>query len=313
MIARADLYAPDFPVYYNDKMYKLDWFQRPTFNTNKPVDIGIDQSSTSTGLCIQNSDILMIMELPRGDTTLNEYKQALTQQFDALFSSLVIRHLIYEKHGRHISPLHALINEITYTIKSYTKPLIYDDVYVKGILPPVWRSGFLISDNYKGKFRREEVKIACVNEAIKRNESLKQYVAYANKKDGVPDYDGFESYGIINGFLDLNYTKDGERIVNTSMEFRNGREFNYIIEKTNSLDINETKLRLKQRYGSRDCKYILGNNKLLLDNSMNRVLDDYDDVIMEIPKDHPEIPRLIIETRKEFNPEDRYLIYIRKH
>ena len=311
MLTRDDILAPSFPVYFNKKMYKLDWFQKPNLKTINQIDVGIDQSSSCTGLCLKNIDLTMIMELPRGDMTMSEYKQALTQQLDILLDGYNVRHFIFEKHGRHISPLHALINEITDEIKKYTKPLVYDDVYIKGVLPSVWRSGFLDKEVYAGQFKREQVKWACVQEAIRQEPELEQYIKYAHKKDGVPDYDGFEAFGIISGFLKLNYAEDGTRIINSSMEFRNGRKFDYTIFPTTEYELYDELREIKSRYASRSCVTLLSNNKLLLDNSLNRVLDDYKDAVIIVDKNSPEIPRLIIETNKEFNPEDRYLIYVR--
>lgn len=308
---REEIFADSFPIYVNGKMYKLDWLQKPKLQCLSQVDVGIDQSSTSSGLTIQGDDLTFITELPRGHMTVYEYKKALGRQLQYLLGGLSVKHFIYEKHGRHITPLHSLINEITDEIKAFTKPLIYNDVIVKGVLPTVWRSGFLKGEEYKGRFRREDVKLACVDEVIKRDPLTAVFKEHSHKKNGVPDYDGYESYGIINGYLELNYNSIGQRIVNTTMEKRADRRFNHLIFKTTEMDEARTLKHIQRNYTNLMCPVLIGNNDLLINEMMNRVQDDYDECIIKI-NEHPELSRIILELKEEHIPGDRYLIYTKK-
>ena len=308
---RDDIFADSFPVYLNGKMYKLDWLQRPKLQCSSQVDVGMDQSSPSSGITIQGDDLKFITELPRGHMTVYEYKKALGRQLQYLLEGTSIKHFIYEKHGRHITPLHSLINEITDEIKKFTKPMIHNDVIVKGVLPTVWRSGFLKGDEYKGRFRREDVKLACVEEVIKRDPLTQVFKEHSHKKNGVPDYDGYESYGIINGYLDLNYTDTGQRIVNTTMEKRANRRYEYLIFKTTEVNKADTVKYIQKNYSNLTCPVLVGNNELLINEMMNRVQDDYKECIITL-EDHPETSRIILDLEEEHLPGEQYLIYTKK-
>ncbi len=308
-ILREEIESNCFPIYLNGKMYKSDWLKPIPLRCKSYVDVGIDQSSTCTGITIQGEDLLFICELPRNKSimTVNTYKRALIAELHTLLRNLRVDHFIYEKHNRHFSELESVIHEVTKEIKSYCKKYknLEAGINIHGILPGVWRSGFLPKEEYKNRFNRSEVKLACVEQAIKMNPDLEIYKKWAFK-----DYDGFESYGIINGYLNLNYDKNYNRIVNTSMDKINRLNPTRVITKCSQDNLEETINYIKEAYCKKfDCAILLGNNEILLEESCRRVLSEFNECIIVMPSNHPEIPSFILETRETYYNGDLYLIY----
>lgn len=292
----------DFYAFKNDHVEFCKWFTSPELKTNHKVNVGIDQSSTRTGICVISPDLLYIAELPRGFMSVTEYKKALIIELRKILKGLEIDHFIYEKHGNHITPLHSMINEITDELKRYTKNFLADDVKIVGILPTVWRKGFLPKSEYSGNYKRELVKEASATEAIKIYPKLQLFKNYSGK-----DLDGFEALGIILGYLRLNYDKDGNRVVNSSMEFKNGRRYKYRLQKTNRHDLDSD---IKLLRNGRKIPLLKSNIELLFDNSLNRVVGEFSKAIIEYSEEHSEICRFIFELEEPHMPGDIYLALV---
>jgi hypothetical protein len=296
-----------FACYYNGKVYKLEWLHSPNLKSDYSVDIGIDQSSSSTGICIQSKDLMFLTELPRDDMSVNEYKRALKKELHVLLKTLSVRHFVFEKH-RHITPLENVINEITSVIKSYTKVYDKHEVKIAGIAPPVWRKGFFKESEMADiKYTREFIKDACVNQAIVENPALEKFKAFSHK-----DFDAYEAYGIINGYMRLNYADDGTRIVNTSMEYREGRKYKYQLFQCNKSNIKNTINYVRSNIADEDTPLVYANEELLLDNSMNRLMGEYDSVILAIFY-HSEFPSYVINLGQEYHLGDMYIAYGRRN
>lgn len=300
-ISRMEIMAPDFYSYQNGEVFKQVWLKRFELPTDYPVNIGIDQSSTNTGICVEAPDLLYITELPRGYMRVSDYKKALIEQLARILEGKTINHFIFEKHGNHISPLHSLINDITREIKSYSKGLKKDGVKVVGVLPTVWRSGFLPKEEYGGQYTRDKVKEASYAESIKRNANLARYRKVSGK-----DLDGYEAYGIIEGYLNLNYDEDGNRLVNTTMEFKNGRKYRYRVKK-----VNLTNVFSEAESISSGGHILLGNKNILIEETLNRVVGEFERATI-IFKEHSEFPRLIFELEQVYIPGDCYIITVER-
>lgn len=299
----------DIPLdyYLNGEIFEIEWLRNPGLKSKYRVDIGIDQSSSSTGICVQAPDLLFLTELPRDKEymSVNEYKRALKKELSCLFRSLDIRHFIYEKH-KHITPVESVINEITDTLKSYTRSLAKDSVKIVGVAPPVWRKGFFMNQDYDGEYTRTAIKTACVNQAIKENPQTEKFLNFSHK-----DFDAYEAYGIINGYMRMNYAEDGTRIVNTTMSFKNGRNYEYFLFKCPLENLDGQIMYIKGTFGSPTTPIILANKELLLDNSLNRIMGEYTEAILVI-KEHSEFPAYIIEMEEQYEPGDIFLTYVRR-
>lgn len=302
---RTEIDAEEFRIFKNTKTYRLDWLHDPKLTCDSVVDVGIDQSSTSTGLCIQGDNLLVITELPRGFMSVNQYKRVLIEELICLLGELNIRHFVYEKH-KHIADMDSIINQVTSEIRKYSRQLRCMHTKVVGVSPPVWRKGFLGDGNFKGQFNRDAVKLASVTQAININPLLEDFRKHSQK-----DYDGFEAFGIINGYLKLNYTKDGTRIVNTSMDYRNGRRYEYLIFKCQKTQEYVKVQEILTSIANTDCPIIESNQELLLENSLNRVIGEYDEAILRFPK-HSEFPRFILEIGEPYAQNEMFLVYVRK-
>jgi len=303
---RGEIESGKFYAFINDHVEIVDWLEKDTIQTDKPLNIGIDQSSTCSGLYIQAEDLKYMTELPRGYMSVSTYKRALIAQLKTLLRGKEISHFIYEQHGAHITPLHSTINEITDVLKSYTKNRMFSNVKVKGILPTVWRKGFLDKTEYKNQFKREFVKNACYQEVVKCEPEMEKFKRFSSE-----GLDGFEAYGIINGYLNLNYDETGMRVVNTSMLFRNGRRLQYTIYKTTKEVLDRDIENLIKNRGDSNTGILKANRELLLENSINRVVGEYSTAIIIYEK-HSEFCRFVFELDEVHNQGDMYLVFVKR-
>lgn len=296
-----------FDYYLNGNVGTISWIQSPNLKSNYEVNVGVDQSSSSTGICIQSPDLLFLTELPREKEymSINEYKCALKKELDCLLRTLNLKHFIYEKH-KHITPLDSVINEITEVLKSYTKTINKDSVKIVSIAPPVWRKGFFSSSDYSGEYTRQAIKSACVSQVLAEQPMTEKFLNSSHK-----DFDAYEAYGIINGYLRMNYAEDGTRIVNTSMNFRNGRKYNYLLFKCQEDELDTRIKYIRETYCRKPTDIILSNKELLLENSLNRIIGEYDEAILVI-KEHSEFPAYIIELEQHYDDGDIFIVYVRR-
>ena len=306
MFDRMAFHGESFWGIINGEVKEINWLSKLRLPTDKTVQVGIDQSSSRTGITIKNDEMRFITELPR-EITMNvrDYREALVMQLDYFLRPLDLSHFIFEKHNRHITPLHSLINEITDEIKKYSKTRKSEGVVVKGISPTVWRSGFLLGDEYEGRFQRAQVKSACRDEVFKRYPEMKAFERYCSD-----DYDGFESCGIIDGYMYLNYLPNGLRRVNTSMEKKAGRRYSKEILKVNRNKIKEGIDYIMNNYANNPT-IVWGNKDILIEESLNRCMDDFKEVILVItePKEYL---KLNFETGTTYSSDSVYLIYSKK-
>lgn len=297
-VFKEELYYNKIAYYHNGIVKTKSWFEDFGISS-KEISIGIDQSSTCTGLYLEGDNDKLMIEYPRDFIDLEVYKKAVTNEIDNLIFNSSVKHFIYEIHN-HISTRESPLYEMTQELKKYAKQETFYNTIIKGVLPSVWRKGFLNKSEYSGEYTRDKVKDASFRQTIKEEPMLMKFFGFSHK-----DLDGYEAYGILKGYLNLNYTKEGLRRVNTTMNTLKSRNFSYEIFVGDEFNISK---KIKEF----NIPLLIGNNEINLKESCNRALDEYEDCLILINGDHPEVPRYILETGVPYEDGLIYLIHTKK-
>lgn len=162
-------------------------------------DIGADQSNTCTGITIRSVEPgwLIMFEVINDGVTFDFYRKILLLIFDRILYGTKIRYLIMEEPlgyitGRRQESLTKLKNLLKDFIENYDH---FECKKFDFIAPQSWRKGLMSKDNPHPKTS----KLACVWE-IQRMYPLTVNMKSHEKSTGT-DYDGFESCGILVGYL----------------------------------------------------------------------------------------------------------------
>ena len=183
-------------------------------------DIGIDQSTSCTGLTIMNAEetVAGTFDLHR-DRSLDDrvFYRELKQFLTRLVANKKVRILVFEKpvpNPRFKSAQHVLyelkgrLEEWVYEIPELENAKIFDSIY-----PQTWKS--LVMDKSAGKNRANK-KIEIARDMIKLFPALREYgQAYP-----YTDYDGFDSLGILTGFKRYAFNEVGMEQIHGTIEKR---------------------------------------------------------------------------------------------
>lgn len=252
------------------------------FEKRVPYLIGVDASTTCTGIAVQTLDreLIAVIEVSRHrDLPRRMFKSKLKIIFNKLFYGCDIRLVVVEQpYG---GEKFMIMQNTTMLIKNSI--VAFENVDVKKILPSVWRSEYLKSPEYKGRKMRSRVKVAV------RDETVKRYPFVLNMSYHSTDgFDGFEAVGVLDGYMDKNYV-DGDisktRKINTSMPLNKHKFFaqsftyrgdDYIIEARKILG--------DMVYGSNLEKMIFNPTMSTIENCRRATVEDTGrTVFLEIP------------------------------
>ncbi len=290
--------------YYNGKIDECVSFNKHNLTFGKDVTVALDQSTTRTGLSILSRDgDVFLTEIARGEHSRRDYGDFLTTQLKHLCMNIDVKYFLFEEHGRHIAPVESVIHSVTDSLKAFSKQYGFRVFETHGIPPSVWRSGFLNSDEYAGQFTRDKVKKACMTQAIKEVPGLEAFIPYSGK-----DFDGFESYGIAKGFLNLNFDMYGSRIVNRCLKKNNFISPTYELVKCSFEELEGT---LKILTNNGRTPVIMGNPSIRLEESVNRVCALYDECVI-FYKNCPEFCRFVLEYQEPATSRDIFLVLVKK-
>lgn len=305
-MSKAEIGFKDLVYYYNGKVCRCKWFDKLPFEFEGVTDIGIDQSSTSTGIAIETDTQLFMCTLTRDELSVPLYKKAIKQQLYTMLSSCDLRDFVYEKHGVHITPVESVINEVTDSIKEFAKYRYGRTINTAGVLPPLWRSGFLNSDKYKNRFGRSEVKIACLEECCRLVPELEKFIPFSGK-----DYDAFEAYGIMKGYKNLNYTEYGMRIVNRTMDSNIVRKTKHVLIKCKIDNLQQEIDFIQQSLAKGKAELVKYNPNIFIHESVNRVCGEYKEAIV-LYEPCQEFCRFVFEYGEPVGRDETFLVYCRR-
>lgn len=174
-----------------------DFVNTFSLGSNVLYDIGIDQSHSCTGVCIQpvEGDDILILELDNKALSLEHYRRTLKTILTKTLSKINIRYCVLEEPLPFISGNQ---NKALVTLKNDLISLFRDSGYfnIKHfdlIKPQSWRKGLITKDNPYGP----KTKLATVHEIQKLYPVTKKFVPCYTHESG---YDGFDACGIIIGY-----------------------------------------------------------------------------------------------------------------
>ena len=162
-------------------------------------DVALDQSNTCTGMTIRpvKEDKVLICELINNGIDFSHYRQGLITVLKKLLVGHKVRYFIMEEPlgyitGRRNKELTRLKHVLTDFVND-TEGL--DIKKFDAIAPQSWRAGLIKKDNPHPK----NSKLACVHEITSAFPETKNLYSY--EKPAGADYDGFESFGILLGYI----------------------------------------------------------------------------------------------------------------
>lgn len=162
-------------------------------------DIGTDQSNTCTGITLRSvkEKWLIMFEVINEDVPFDTYRRILLLILDKILKNTKVRYLIMEDPlgyitGKRQQSLAKLKDILTEFVENYEG---FKCEKFDFIPPQSWRKGLMTSQNPYPKTSKE----ACVWEIQKLYPLTKNMISH--KKITGTDYDGFESCGIIIGYL----------------------------------------------------------------------------------------------------------------
>lgn len=189
-----------------------------TLNKDCVYDIGIDQSSSCTGIAIISTDkrIRIIMDCMRDTGDREEFYRQLYRILKNLVHGQKIRHVVCETpppvQGKQYTSriLLELLGRLSAWIEEI--PELRNAEFGK-IFPQSWKP--FVVDTSKGK-GRDKIK-ACIAEDI--CDILPEFDTYRERHVS-RDYDAFDACGILLGYLAYSYDASGYRMISGVQEKR---------------------------------------------------------------------------------------------
>lgn len=192
------------------EVFKQNFLGGVTLRSTTPVRIGIDQSSSQTGVAVKksNGEFMCLIDFVNSSClNYNLYKTMLGLKIEQVFSNVDVEICVVEKMWggnkksfEMLSELASFIEGFKYIIPSWSKAEISE------ILPNVWRSDYLAGPEYKGMFTKDKVKFAALLEGIKRYPQLSNYGNFHREGDHIND--SFDALGILEGYEGKTFSKD---------------------------------------------------------------------------------------------------------
>lgn len=168
---------------------------------NDCYDVGIDQSTSCTGIGIKSLDgkTVIVLEVVNNGLHSSRFTPALINFILRLLGGFEIRYLVIEQplpyvSGQRNSVLTNLKNMLTSAILTDEKMNVK---HFDSILPQSWRKGLIQKDNPFDK----RSKRATVHEIIKKYPNMKAFKSITYNPTDSSGFDGFESLGIIEGYI----------------------------------------------------------------------------------------------------------------
>lgn len=182
---------------------------RQNFNDSDRFEIGIDQSTTCTGICITDSanTCYSLVDFRRLDTDKELYKAQLKKLVSEIVKDLRISLIVIEQPlNKRYSKATPVLRDLFKYIKGWKYEI--DELYdakLDYILPQQWKAKVL--DKTKGT-GRSAVKSEIAQDVCDKVPVLNRY----RKVCPATDYDSFDATGILIGYKLQKYTNDGKAI-----------------------------------------------------------------------------------------------------
>lgn len=203
----------------NGRYIKQNYMGDIDVRTQDKLRIGIDQSSSQTGMAIKKESgelVCLIDFVNTSSLPFGLYKAMLGMKIEQIFNSANVSICVLEKMWGGNRKAYDMLTNLADFLSGFKYILPgWAEAEVSSILPNVWRSAYLKGPEYKGRFTKDKVKLAAVEEGIKRYSVLYEY-AYLHK-EGSHYNDSFDALGILEGYEEKTFSKDGtiRKVANT--------------------------------------------------------------------------------------------------
>jgi len=225
------------------KVIRQDFLGSVKVNSDVPIRIGVDQSSSQTGIAVKKStgelvcliDIVNSSRLP-----YHLFKSMLGLKFEQIFNDCDVDLCVVEKMWGGNKDAYEMLSELGKFISGYKYILEgWRNAEISEILPNVWRSAYLADPKYKGQFTKDKVKVAAMKEGIARYPQLHNYGMFY--KEGNHVNDSFDALGILEGYEEKTFTADGNmRKVSNTITATNHKYSMQTFICKDLTDLNET-------------------------------------------------------------------------
>lgn len=182
---------------------------KQNFTDSDRFEIGIDQSTTCTGICITDTQntCYCLVDFKRESTDKDLYKVQLKKLVSEIVKGLRINLIVFEKPlNKRFSKATPVLRELFGFIKSWK--LEIDELYdakSDSIFPHQWKAKVL--DKSKGT-GRTAIKSEIAIDICDKIPVLNRYRIVCPAKD----FDSFDATGILMGYKLQKYTSDGKAI-----------------------------------------------------------------------------------------------------
>lgn len=176
------------------------------FKPDKKYYLGLDQSTTCTGITITDEEysFAVLLDFARKSTDVETYKFQLKNLVTLLVSDLELKQIIIEQplyiKGNHAT---SVLMDLKKYIKSWRNdiPEFYQ-VPFDTIFPQQWKE--VVVNKKKGKYRTSS-KAATAADICDMFPLLEEYRLTCPAKD----FDSFDAFGIVYGYRRQHYSQDG--------------------------------------------------------------------------------------------------------
>jgi hypothetical protein len=207
------------------KVFAISGTKRVLPELAEEVCIGVDQSTTQTGICITDlkGKPIAVLDLINLGLPANIYIEMTREWVFNNFSVLKINRIVYEEVG-HNAPQRYVkkkLQAVANIFEAY-KVASREDFTVAEINNVTWKKHYLADPCYKGRKKaRADVKQAIVEETCKRFPQFERYQYYNY------GHDSCDATGIIVGYFEECFIDNdiGKMQVNTTMPSMPKRKF----------------------------------------------------------------------------------------
>lgn len=187
--------------------------------------LGIDQSTSCTGLCIQDieKDFQILIDVRR-DTALQkrDFYRDLFYLIKRTVTDRKIRMVVMEKPAPKAQYASRVLEELKGHVEEWVLQIPELEAALSdSVFPQTWKS--YIVDKSKGKNRSND-KFAIASDLVDRFPLLSSYL----REYPFKDYDSFDACGILNGFLEYAFTPEGDEKIHGVKEKRHTSLVGYL-------------------------------------------------------------------------------------
>lgn len=205
--------------YYGQVKGPLAMMEDWSMFDNKGIVMGIDQSTSCTGICIakltkKKGTVPMLFidiinnDIPSKDMYIGMFFEWLCFNLSHINPQIVV----YEKVAQNAVQTRSRVL-LGLMVEQITRICNRTGFMTDEIMPAVWRKHLLQSKEYTGlKGRRDTAKACCLKETLKRYPDMEKYLTkavHSNIYAELDSVDSIDAFGIINGYMLENYV-DGD-------------------------------------------------------------------------------------------------------